>query len=104
MAWITLSEAKTHLNIESGYTTDDTYITHLISVAELAVSNYTNYGLTGYTGTTGTTVIPVTIKQATLLLLSNLYVNRQPIAFATPQEIPYTVKFLLDQYKNFIAN
>lgn len=95
MSYITLDQAKKHLNIESGFTEDDIYIENLVDVAELAVDEYCNSGLSGYT----TETIPLTVKQATLLLIAHYYVNRQIVAFGTPAEIPYAFKFLLDFYR-----
>ena len=95
MAYITLDQAKAHLRVETGYTEDNTYITSLIDVAELGVNEYCNGGLTGYTSS-----MPVTVVQATLLLIAHYYVNRQIVAFATPAEIPYAFRFLLDFYRN----
>lgn len=39
---VTLSEAKAQLRLEAAFTTDDTYITSLISVAEAHVESYCN--------------------------------------------------------------
>lgn len=36
--YITLDEAKKHLNVESDFTEDDSYITSLIEVAEAKVA------------------------------------------------------------------
>ncbi len=98
MSYITLDQAKKHLNIESGFTDDNIYIESLISVAELAVSEYCNSGLSGYTGSTE---MPVTVYQATLLLIAHYYVNREIIRFGNiSAEIPYAFKFLLDFYRD----
>lgn len=96
MAYILLEQAKKHLNIESGFTDDDSYINNLISVSELAVEEFCNGGLSGYTDET----MPVTVKQATLLLIAHHYVNRQIVAFGVPAEIPYAFRFLLDFYRD----
>ncbi len=40
---VTLSQAKAHLRIESSFTTDDTYITTLISVARSICENYVGF-------------------------------------------------------------
>ena len=95
---------KYQLNIESGYTTDDKYMTHLLNVAELAVNTYCNGGLSGYTSTTGSTAIPITVIQTMYLLATHFYVNRSITAFTQVVEIPYTFRFLLDPYRNLIVN
>ena len=98
MSYATLAEIKRHLNIEESYIDDDGYLQDLIEVTAIAIQNYLNDTLSGATETT----IPMTIKQAALLLAAHFYTNRQIIAFANGVEIPYTYKFLLDPYKNFV--
>lgn len=97
MQYTNLIDAKKHLNIESEYIDDDNYITQLLNVSELAVSNYCNDTFSGYTITN----IPSTIVQAIYILMSNFYVNRQPVSFAQGYAIPYTFDFLLYPYMNF---
>jgi len=92
-AYTTLAEAKAHLNIETAFTGDDTYITNLIAVAELSIADYCNGGLTDVTP------IPVTVKQATLLLIGHLFATRTIVSFAQGYEVPYSFKFLLNPYR-----
>lgn len=104
----TVAELKQHLNIEPEFTEDDNYLLELISVAEMAVSNYLNGGLSESIYTfilddEEVTAIPKTIKHACLLLAANFYLNRQPVAFASTSELPYTFQFLLNPYKNFVV-
>ena len=101
MSYLTLEFAKYQLNIESGYTTDDKYIQHLINVSEEVINNFCDGKLSGYTGTTGATAMPVVILQATMLMVAHLYTNRTPIAFSNGVEIPYTVRFLVSKYLNY---
>ena len=95
MAYTTLSELKKHLNIETTFTDDDSYLTTLADVAELSVNDYCNGGLTDFTSAT----IPITVKQAILLLAGHLYVTRTLVSFAQGYEIPYSFKFLLNPYR-----
>lgn len=85
----TIEEVKKHLVIE--HNEDDNYIKDLINVAECSVLDYCN--LPYYTNP-----VPAPIKQAILLVVGNLYANREPISFSTPYKIPYTVDFLLAPY------
>lgn len=94
MAYTTLAELKKHLNIETTFTEDDTYLTTLIDVAEMSIADYCNGGLTDVDP------IPVTVKQAALLLAAQLYTTRTVVSFAQGYEIPYSFKFLLNPYKN----
>lgn len=100
MKYTTLSDAKKHLNIEASFTDDDSYITSLLNVAELAVQNYCDdITFEDWTALTA----PVAIVQAVYFLVGNFYGNRQAIAFAQAVEIPYTFQFLLNPYKNFVV-
>lgn len=120
-----IQSLKRQLNIESTYTDDDAYLQTLCDVSEAAVINYCNaiVQVSGYTGSTGTTSVLVLsgkthnismtgyqgahtdvalpVTQATYLIAANLYINRQPVSFGQPYEIPYVYRFLLDPYKNF---
>ena len=100
---------KTQLNIESGYTESDVILQHYLNVAEQSVLNYLNLytgSTSGYTGSsltsgyTGTTR-PVSIDQSVLLLASHFYVTRQLVAYGQAYKIPYTMEYLLNNYKEF---
>jgi hypothetical protein len=97
--YITVTELKQHLNIETSYTADDVLLSGLTTTSTIAVQTYTNDGLSGYTGTT----TPAPVKHATLLLAGHLYLNRNMVSFTSGVEIPYTYKFLLDPYKNYVV-
>jgi len=129
MQYIDREQLKQQLNIESTFTTDDAYLDMLCVVASQAVRNYCNGGINSYTGTTtyysdgtssgctshGSTnnneaiilwVITNTeeeIQHAALLLAANLYLNRSPVAFSSVVEIPYTLQFLMNPYKNYVV-
>jgi len=99
MAYTLLSELKKHLNIETTFTEDDTYLSTLIDVAELSINEYCNGGLETYESE-----IPVTVKQATLILAAHLYINRTAVSFVQALEIPYSFKFLLNPYRIYTIN
>ena len=105
--YTTVAELKQHLNIEADWTDDDAYLLELISVAEMAVSNYCNGGVqeasTIVIDNVTYVALPKAIKQACLFLAANFYLNRQPIAFTSTSELPYTFQFLLAPYKNYIV-
>lgn len=86
---VTLEDAKRHLIIE--HNEDDNYITNLIDVAECSILDYCNW--TYYSNP-----VPPPIKQAILLIVGNLYTNREPVSFITAYKIPYTVDFLIAPY------
>lgn len=95
-AYTTLATLKAHLNIETAFTADDTYLTSLIAVAELSIREYCCWAETEYV-----TDIPATIKQAALLLAAQLYTTRTIVSYAQGYEIPYSFKFLLNPYRNY---
>lgn len=107
---VTLAEAKKHLNIESYFTDDDSYIQTLIEVSYLTVKNFCNNNTwidsTGYTNDyntipdiTGTT-IPLVVKQAVLLQVGDMYNVRESNTFVQSY-VNKTVNLLLQPYINF---
>lgn len=89
-----LTYLKYNINIESGYTGDDLLLSQYINVAITAVDNFINY-------TTGTTYDDA-INQAIILYATHLYLNRNLVSFAQGYELPYSFKFLLSPYKNYV--
>lgn len=93
----TLEQLKQNLNIEPDYTEEDTYLTMLLQVAEDAVFNYLDKKPENFE------VIPNPIIFAVIILASQYYENRTPIAFGQPYKIPYSFEFLLSPYKDLIV-
>ena len=93
---ITLDETKKHLNIDVYYIDDDDYISLLIDVCIVAVKNRIND-----TSTDDITLI-LPLKQAILLLVGNLYANREPVAYTSVVIVPYTFDFLIAPYIKYI--
>jgi hypothetical protein len=96
--YISISEVKQHLNIDEQYTTDDIYIESLISVAKEVVEHEINNSIDSLI-VDGE--IPSAIKQSMLLLIGNLYLNREPVAYSSVSKIPYTLDLLLSINKNY---
>jgi hypothetical protein len=97
--YITLEQAKQHLNIDQSYSIDDEYITQLIGVAEDVVSKHIDDKLIDIEIEAG--VLPASIVHAMLLLIGNFYANREPVAFASSNEIPLNYQYLLSLYKHY---
>ena len=89
-----LNLVKQHLIVE--HELDDTYITHLIQAAEIATENYIDAPLSDFGEE-----IPKAVTQAVLLMVGHFYANREPVAFATANKIPFTIEFLLQPYKTY---
>jgi len=97
---VNVNMLKRQLNIEQDYHDDDAILQHFLDVAEQSVTTYCGVtGLTEYTDTT----MPISIHQAVILLASHFYLNRNMVSFGQGTEIPYSFRFLLDPYRDFIV-
>lgn len=96
--YITLSLAKKHLNIDTSFTEDDEYIISLIQVAEDAVAKNENIALKDMIEGGE---LPPSIIHSILLLVGNLYNNREATRYSVASEIPYTYKYLVNLNRNF---
>lgn len=77
--YITVEEAKKHLNIDDSFMDDDAYIGALIKVAEDSVSQHLDIALEDLV-VDG--VLPSAINHSILLMVGNLYANREPTAYS----------------------
>jgi len=96
--YVTLCSAKKHLLVDSTFTSDDEYILALIDVAEDAVEKNLNTVLEDIT--VGGE-LPPAVQSAILLLVGNLYANREPVAYTAVNKVPYTFDYLISLYKNY---
>lgn len=96
--YTTLDETKKHLLVDNAFTDDDAYILALIDVAEDAVAKNLDIALEDLT--VGDE-IPPAVKAAILLLVGNLYANREPVAYTSVSKVPYTFDYLISLYKNY---
>lgn len=97
--YIQLDMAKNHLNIENDWKDDDEYILSLIEVAEAAVRVHTNEDFESIAAKNGGCV-PAPLIQAALLMIANLYQNRE-IVGSKVQQLPYNYQYLIDLYRNY---
>ena len=97
--YIQLDLAKKHLNIEEDFTEDDEYILSLIEVAESAVRVHINEDFASIAEKNGG-CLPPPILQAALLMIGNMYQNREPIGTKN-QELPFNYQYLIDLYRNY---
>lgn len=94
-----LDLAKKHLNIEDSFTEDDEYILGLIGVAEQAVRVHVNEDFEVLAESNGG-CLPAPITQAILLMVGNLYQNREPVG-TREHHLPYNYQYLIDLYRNY---
>lgn len=97
--YLTLSQIKKHLNIDTEFTMDDTYLMNLASVAENAVQKHIDNELSEMEDENGN--IPMPLIHAMLLMVGSFYAKRESIAFASTVEVPLAYNYLLDLYKNY---
>ena len=103
MKYLNLDIIKKHLNIDEHFRDDDEYLIALGETAEQMVDEHVNNCLCDivnyYDG-----YLPMPIKHAMLLLVGNLYQNREGVAFAKASEIPHSYEYLLYPYKDYKNN
>ena len=95
-------DLKKHLNVD--HNEDDAYIAELEAVAEASIQTYLQRPLYEYTERcpeSNTLVTCPSIRHAIRLLVGMWYANREPVAFASATELPFTVNALLIPLKNF---
>ncbi len=95
---ISLDLIKKHLNIDSEFTEDDDYLSMLSEVAVQTVQRHIDHDLNDMLEDGE---LPKPILQATLLFIGNMYANRESVAFATANEIPFAYDYLLSLYKDY---
>ena len=98
-----LQTAKHHLNIDKDFHDDDEYISQLGDVAEQMVDEHINNNLDNIVKN-NRGHLPMPIKHAMMLLVGNLYQNREGIAFANASQIPHSYEYLLFPYKDYKNN
>jgi len=97
--YIPLDLAKKHLNLENDFTDDDEYILGLIQVAEQSVRVHVNQDLEGLAAQNNG-FLPSPLIQAMLLMVGNLYQNREVVGSKT-QKLPFNYQYLIDLYRNY---
>ena len=89
---ITLSECKRHLNIEPSFHEDDEYILTLAQAAEDIFERHTDRKISEII--TGGN-IPASARHCLLLLVAQLYANREGTCFASVSEMPFSIQYLI---------
>ncbi len=99
-AYITLEEAKKHLNIEPDFTDDDAYITSLVEAAEIVVAEDICTPL--YETELGTGDLPAPLRQAILLMVGTFYASRETLAFGVLVNETPAYRHLIGLYRNYM--
>ena len=99
--YLTLEQTKKHLNLDTDYIDDDSYITSLMQVAEAAVELHINQKLIDVVAVNGE-VLPLPLMHAMLLMTGNLYANRESVSMnGKATEIPFNYRYLLNFFQNY---
>ena len=97
MNYLNLAQIKKHLNIDAEFTDDDLYLESLCDVAEQMVSRHLENDLSNLEKDGQ---LPAPIIHACLLLVGNLYMNRESVSNINMVKIPNAYEYLLATYKN----
>lgn len=83
-------------NIDTVDAGETTYLENLLDASVFTIENKIQQPLTDVLD--GDRNLPAPIKSAALLIAANLYANREPVAYGTPQRIPYSLDYLIQPY------
>lgn len=100
MRFLTLNQIKQQLRIEPDVIEDDAYLEHLGEVAELAVENDLNrtlYVMDIPESDPFGLQVNVRHQQAMLLMVGQLYENREVTSELTMKEVPLAYQHLLER-------
>lgn len=98
--YITLNEAKHHLNLDEIFNEDDNYILDLIKVCEDAVEKRMGRRLDTCLDESTGELYP-SVKHTILLLISTYYNQREATSNITISKVPLTFDFLADLNKKY---
>lgn len=98
--FVQLYQIKKHLNIDEYFTDDDEYLVSLEDVAEKVVEKHIDLSLSDLANANGGE-LPSPLLQAILLLIGNMYLQRESISYSSISEVPQSYNYLLDLYKDY---
>ena len=99
MAYITLEEAKRHLNIEADFTDDDSYITTLIDAAEGKVAEDILRPLAELEDGQGAT--PAPLRQAILFQVGDFYASREDTVYGAAVNSTGAYRAITGLYRHY---
>lgn len=99
--FITIEQAKQHLNLDRDFNVDNEYIIHLIQTAESAIAKRLNVKSLSKLVNPNSGGLPEDVIHAILLLIGDWYSSRETFTFNSVGKLPYTFDFLADLNKNY---
>lgn len=98
----TLDKIKGHLNIDKDYHEDDELLIMYAQAAEDAIEKHINCSISNIMNIDG--YVPASVQSAILLMIGNLYANRESVAIGNAVKIPYSMEYLIDLNKCYKTN
>lgn len=95
----TLDSIKAHLNIDKEYQEDDELLIMYAQASEDAIEKHINCKLNNMMNDEG--YVPASVQSAILLMIGNLYANRESVAIGNAVKIPYSMEYLINLNKNY---
>lgn len=102
MNYLTLSEIKKHLNIDTAFTDDDEYLTALAEASEDVVAKYIDYPLDQLVDGEGN--LPKALVFGMLLWIGTIYAVRESVSAVNMQTMPHSMELLMDLYRDYKIN
>lgn len=96
---IELTEIKKHLNIDEDFNDDNKYLESLCLTAEELVQKHIDQKFDDIKANEGS--IPKPLIHAVLLFIGDLYDNRESVAYTTINELPFSLRCILQMYRNY---
>lgn len=97
--YIELDKIKKHLNIDADYTDDDEYLLFLYEVAEDVIQKHIDTTFENIIQKKG--AVPTALLHAILLFIGNMYDNRESVSYASVQEVPTSLNYILSMYRDY---
>lgn len=104
MATVDLALLKKHVNADD-FTSDDTYLQHLLDAAEahvIGMTNRTAAELMVPGSSEGTAVLPVQLQQAVIMLAGHWYNQREAVSGVQMAEVPYSLQALVKPFRQLV--
>lgn len=99
---ITLEQAKKQLNIDPGFTDDDTYITELIGTVEIIIENDINRTMEEVVLLYDSVKSMKALTHAAKILLATYYANREAtIVGVRMEKTPLSYDHIINAYRNY---
>ena len=98
-----IDTVKKHLNIDFDFNEDDELLYLYIQAAEDAIAKAINVKDLSYLVDKNNGYLPSSLQSAILLMIGNLYANREPVTNGSVVKIPYTLDFLISLNKSYKA-